>query len=64
MVLILILPWAIFLNGSVAEAGPMPLDRLLLPLPILLLVGLYWIRWWAVRPVRTLMDELRLQGEL
>lgn len=27
--------------------------------PFLLLIGLYWVRWWAIRPKRLLIDELR-----
>jgi hypothetical protein len=64
MALVLALPWVIFLNKSATEAESLPLARLLFPLPLLLMAGLYWIRWWAVRPVRTVMDELRLRGEL
>jgi len=32
---------------------------LMFPLPLLLLIGLYWVRWWAIRPKRLLVDELR-----
>jgi hypothetical protein len=31
---------------------------LVLVFPFLLLVGLYWMRWWAVRPPRTWSDSL------
>ncbi len=27
-------------------------------LPILLVIGLYWIKWWAVRPPRTALESL------
>ena len=33
-------------------------DVLFLLLPSLLIVGLYWMRWWAVRPPRTWSDML------
>ena len=29
------------------------------PLPLLLLIGLYWIRWWVLRPEKPWMDQLR-----
>jgi hypothetical protein len=29
------------------------------PLPIYLLVTLYWVRWWVLRPKRPLLDQLR-----
>jgi hypothetical protein len=33
--------------------GSMLRDVLVLWLPLLLLLGLYWLRWWAIRPPRT-----------
>lgn len=36
---------------------------LFFPLPAFLLIGLYWVRWWAVNPPRPLLDELRLTQE-
>jgi hypothetical protein len=33
-------------------------DMLALSFPILLVLGLYWMRWWAVRPPRTWSDSL------
>ncbi len=34
--------------------------NLLIPLPLVLIVGLYWIRWWAIKPRRLLIEELKL----
>jgi hypothetical protein len=31
---------------------------LIFALPFLLLVGLYWIRWWAIRPPRTWFETI------
>lgn len=31
----------------------------LFPLPFLLLIGLYWVRWWATRPKRDYIEELK-----
>ena len=33
------------------------LDALFLPLPLFLLISLYWVRWWAIQPPRVLADE-------
>jgi hypothetical protein len=33
--------------------------NLLIPLPLLLFIGLYWVRWWAIRPRRLLIEEIR-----
>ncbi len=32
------------------------------PLPVFLLVGLYWVRWWVLRPEQPLLDRLRRSG--
>ena len=34
-------------------------DSLLFPMPLLLLLGLYWVRWWAIRPAKTFIEDLR-----
>ncbi len=34
------------------------IPALFLSLPLLLLIGLYWMRWWAVHPPRTWSDDL------
>jgi hypothetical protein len=59
MALLFILPWVVYLNISNAGATPELLSRLLLPLPIFLVVGLYWIRWWALKPQRLYAQMLR-----
>jgi hypothetical protein len=50
--------WAAFvgllINGSYTALS----EVLVLVFPILLLVGLFWMRWWAVRPPRTWSDSL------
>lgn len=45
---------SLFLAGSFAALS----DVLVLGFPVLLVVGLYWMRWWAVRPPRTWSDTL------
>jgi hypothetical protein len=44
----------LFLVGSYAALSQV----LALLFPFLLVVGLYWMRWWAVRPPRTWSDSL------
>jgi hypothetical protein len=43
------------LNSTLAISN----DMLVLLLPILLIIGLYWMRWWAIRPPRTWSDSLQ-----
>jgi len=54
-------------NPVVWPAQP---PALFIPLPLLLLIGLYWVRWWAIRPRRLLrnfgsaVEELPAHEEL
>jgi hypothetical protein len=51
--------WLLFLNkvfNGTIESLP---NVFIITFPLLILVGLYWIRWWCVRPQRLGMDELR-----
>ncbi len=52
------LPW--FLEGRWLILGDARAhDFLFLILPVLTLLGLYWIRWWYVRPQQTWLDQVR-----
>ncbi len=49
--------WALIFHLS-GLASLEPLRAILvLALPCLLLVGLYWMRWWAIRPPRTWLES-------
>ncbi|MDP3184374.1 MAG: hypothetical protein Q8M58_03780, partial [Anaerolineales bacterium] len=49
--------WALIFHLS-GLASLEPLRAILvLALPCLLLVGLYWMRWWAIRPPRTWFES-------
>jgi hypothetical protein len=50
--------WAL-LYSDVTSAGPGTQLNLLIPLPLILLIGLYWVRWSVIRPRRMLLEELR-----
>jgi hypothetical protein len=45
---------SLYLNGDSAALKYV----LVLGFPVLLVIGLYWMRWWAVRPPRTWSDNL------
>jgi hypothetical protein len=51
--------WWLFL--ATLERGDQPIQGLIMffPLPVFLLIGLYWVRWWVIRPEQPLLDRLR-----
>lgn len=59
MVLLLVGPWAIFLQTIIYADQPMLHPIMFFLLPFFLLITLYWVRWWVIRPRRMLVDELR-----
>jgi hypothetical protein len=57
--MIFIVEWALMYTDL---NGPLPGMQLnlLIPLPLILLFSLYWVRWWAIKPKRLLIEEMRL----
>jgi hypothetical protein len=51
--------WGIYYLDLHSSQPAMQLN-LIFPLPAILLIGLYWVRWWAIKPRRLLIEELRL----
>jgi len=52
--------WGLFLatvDGNIESA------EMYLPIPLLCLVSLGWVRWWAIRPRRLLLEELAVYLE-
>jgi hypothetical protein len=58
-IFVFISEWALFRMDVTSTQPGMQLN-LIIPLPLILLIGLYWVRWWAVKPRRLLVEELRL----
>lgn len=54
MLFFFILPWLLFF--AVNRFGAIAREMIFLFLPLFTLIGLYWIRWWAIRPPRILSD--------
>jgi hypothetical protein len=50
--------WGIFIGLYILGSYTALSEILVLGFPFLLGVGLYWMRWWAVRPPRTWSDSL------
>ena len=58
MISLFLVLWAFAFVGA-RHGIPFDLNPFLfLPLPFFLLIGLYWVRWWAIRPPRLPLDEL------
>jgi hypothetical protein len=55
MLIVFGIPW-IMNYFFLASLGIMAKEIIFLFLPLFTLVGLYWIRWWAIRPPRILSD--------
>jgi hypothetical protein len=58
-VILLIWEWALFYFDLTSTQPKMQLN-LIIPLPLILLFGLFWVRWWAIKPRRLLIEELKL----
>ena len=53
--------WGLFIKTVDTTAGqPLQNPIMFIPLPLFLLIGLYWVRWWAIRPPRLLMETIRV----
>lgn len=57
--LLFIVPWVIFLQTVTYGNQPLQHPIMFFPLPLFLLITLYWVRWWAINPRRLLVEELR-----
>jgi hypothetical protein len=56
--IVLLLPWGLFIR-SVVFQSQFYQDLLALFFPIFIIAGLYWTRWWFIRPPRTWLDYVR-----
>jgi hypothetical protein len=56
--------WALVPRNFDVLVDPGIYPVLYFALPVITILGLYWVRWLAVRPRGTVMDELRKRGEL
>lgn len=55
MAMVFAVPWVVLFAGFLpAHFQP---DALFLWLPVFCLTGMYWIRWWALRPARTWLER-------
>jgi hypothetical protein len=57
--MLFIAPWVIFLQTVTYGDQPLQHPIMFFPLPLFLLITLYWVRWWAINPRRLLVEDLR-----
>ncbi len=58
LLIVFIVPWSLFARGYFF-GGIRSQDLLFLFYPIFVIAGLYWTRWWFLRPPRTWLDHVR-----
>ncbi len=59
MLLLFLLPWGVFLETVTYGDQPLQHPVMFFPLPLFLLITLYWVRWWAIKPRRLLVEDLQ-----
>jgi hypothetical protein len=52
-----LIPFSLYLR-SVYTYDPRVNDLMLILAPVTALIGLYWMRWWAIRSLRTWFDQI------
>jgi hypothetical protein len=56
--------WALFIRTITDVGQPLQHPILFFPLPLFLIIALYWVRWWAIRPSRLAVEHLQAYDEL
>jgi len=51
--------WVLFISTIQFGGQPIQHPVMFFPLPVLLVGGLYWVRWWAIHPPRLFLEEFR-----
>ncbi len=62
MVILLVGLWWLFLRTVTYEYQPIQSSVMFFPLVGLCLLLLFWVRWWAVRPIELWFDQISRQG--
>lgn len=51
--------WYVFIKTLIPGDQPIQSPIMFFIFPVYLLVGLYWVRWWAINPPRLLLEQFR-----
>ncbi len=57
LALIFVVPWLFFLRTISEEYQPIQSPIMFFPVPVLLFLGLYWVRWWAKNPIKYIISN-------
>jgi len=60
MILLLLGLWALFVFTLEPGYQPQQSPIMFFPLPLFVIVGLYWIRWWAIKPPSLWFDNVAM----
>lgn len=66
IIVLLVGLWVLFINTIQPGIGGQPIQApiLFFPLPIFLLISLYWVRWWVLKPGHLKIEEILLAGDI
>lgn len=56
LIILFILPWFIFLRTISFDYQPIQSPVMFFPLPLLLIIMMYWVRWWAKNPAKHVLN--------
>jgi hypothetical protein len=56
--------WWLFISTLTISDQPIQHPILFFPLPVLLLIGLYWTRWQAIKSPSALLEEYRIVNKI
>lgn len=56
MILLFVGLWVLFLKTVTFGYQPQQSSILFVPMPLFVLVGLYWVRWWVIQPARPILS--------
>ncbi len=56
LAILFFIPWIIFINSINYDYQPIQNPIMFFPIPIILVIILYWVRWWVKNPVTDLLN--------
>jgi hypothetical protein len=57
LAILFFIPWIIFLRTIDFGYQPLQNPIMFFPVPLFLLLGLYWVRWWVKNPVTDIINS-------